>query len=224
MVAPVAILVKSLMITGLVQKISYFIVDWSGGVSVALFLMIFLISILFGMACPPVVVYILVGSVALPAMHTAGIDKLAAHFALFYFSVLGELTPPVGPACMVTAGIAGASYLKTCKQAIILGFPVFVMPFIFFTWPRILNLGSIDCLIAFGLCLTGLTAITMGLWIPAGKKIVYVLRFILVFLGCAILFFASGVFLYASLGVTIVIIALVWRSYFFPREPEMLME
>ena len=99
--------------------------------------------------------YILAVTLAAPAMLRLGIDPLVTHFSVFYWSMLSAITPPVAAVCVAGAGIAGSRFLPTCIEALKLGFPIFFLPILFLTEPRILDFSlsgiepALVCLIGF---------------------------------------------------------------------------
>jgi TRAP-type uncharacterized transport system fused permease subunit len=72
---------------------------------------------------------------------------LAAHLFVFYFGMASMITPPVAPAAIVGAGIAGASMWKTGYTAMRLGILILIIPFMFAYNPVLLLDGPLPAVI-----------------------------------------------------------------------------
>ncbi|MCH9852618.1 MAG: TRAP transporter permease [Alphaproteobacteria bacterium] len=105
-----------------------------------LFTLIFtaMACILMGAGIPTTATYIILVSVAAPALVILGIDPLVAHFFVFYYGVLADITPPVALAAYAGAGIAGANPFKTGNTAFRLGIAKALVPFVFVYSPSFL--------------------------------------------------------------------------------------
>jgi len=73
----------------------------------------------------------LVALLIAPALADAGVSLLSAHFFVFYFAILSAITPPVAIACLVAARVANGNFWRTAKKSLVLGAPLFVLPYIF---------------------------------------------------------------------------------------------
>src|SRR5699024_9712270 len=58
------------------------------------------------------------------------VTPLAAHFFVFYFGAMSNVTPPVALAAYTGAGIANADPMNTSWTALRLALPGFIIPFI----------------------------------------------------------------------------------------------
>ncbi len=154
MVAGMALLLKALTATALAPKISYMMVDVGKDSVIVLLLLIWVISLMFGMAVSTLIVYLLVVVLAVPALEALGIAPMISHFIIFYFAAISMITPPTAPASLVAAGIAEDDFLQTSFQAIRVGLPLFILPFTFFTYPELILVNPhtwyIVCLAAVG--------------------------------------------------------------------------
>ena len=75
-----------------------------------------------GAGIPTTATYIILVAVAAPALASQQIEPLVAHFFVFYYGVLADITPPVALAAYAAAGIAGSNPFKTGNTAFRLGF------------------------------------------------------------------------------------------------------
>ena len=101
-----------------------------------------IIAIVLGMGVTVSAVYILVTLLIVPAAVQAGVDRLAAHFFVFYYAVLSHITPPVCMAAYVAAGLAQAPPLKVGFTSARLGLIGFIVPFLFVYEPSLLMVGA----------------------------------------------------------------------------------
>jgi TRAP transporter 4TM/12TM fusion protein len=105
-------------------------------------LLVILGCIILGMGLPTVAAYIIGAVMFVPALSKLGVDKLAAHFFVMYYSVLSMVTPPVALAAFAAAAIAKANPYKTGWTGVGLGLAIFVMPFAFVNDQALLWRGS----------------------------------------------------------------------------------
>ncbi len=97
-----------------------------------------LACILMGAGLPTTATYIILASIAAPALSLLGVEPLVAHFFVFYYGVLADITPPVALAAYAGAGIAGANPFKTGNTAFRLGIAKALVPFVFVYSPSLL--------------------------------------------------------------------------------------
>jgi TRAP-type uncharacterized transport system fused permease subunit len=72
------------------------------------------------------------------ALQQVGIPVLSAHMFIFYYACLSGITPPVAVVAYAAATIADASPMKVGMNTCRLGFPVFIIPFLFVFQPALL--------------------------------------------------------------------------------------
>ena len=116
----------------------------------SLFLSLVLIAmscIIMGAGIPTTATYIILVAVAAPALAAQQVQPIVAHFFVFYYGVLADITPPVALAAYAAAGIAGSNPFQTGNTAFRLGIAKALVPFVFvyspslllvadgFTWP-----------------------------------------------------------------------------------------
>lgn len=197
------IVVGTLSVTGLGVKISAIMVDTAGDSMILLMILVMIVGILFGMAVGTVATYVLVIILAAPALLHVGISPVCSHFAVFYCAMLSAITPPVAVACVVTAGIAKASFFSVCREAMRIGSPLFILPFVFMTRPELLALSSATPL-AIVITLVGMIGITMGLNLPLSGWQGTVKRVIYIALGGIGLFYPIESVAFPCLGIVLV--------------------
>ena len=117
--------------TGLASKLISAIVAVSGGrVIVALFFTM-LCCIVLGMGVPTTANYCIMASTCAPILIAIGVPKIAAHFFVFYFGIVADITPPVALAAYAGSAIAKAPPMKTALNASKLAIAAFIVPYMF---------------------------------------------------------------------------------------------
>ncbi|MAA98454.1 MAG: C4-dicarboxylate ABC transporter permease [Stappia sp.] len=96
------------------------------------------VCILMGCGIPTTANYLIMIAVAAPILSMLGVQPLVAHFFVFYFGVLADITPPVALAAYAAAGIAGANAFKAGNTAFRLGMGKALVPFVFAFSPSML--------------------------------------------------------------------------------------
>jgi TRAP transporter 4TM/12TM fusion protein len=114
--------------------------------------------ILMGTGVPTTPTYIILASIAAPALATLGVPLLATHFFVFYYGVLADVTPPVALAAYAAAGIAGAEPMRTGLTAFRLSMGKALVPFMFTYTPALLFVDF-----TWGAFLSALVAGTVGI-------------------------------------------------------------
>ena len=105
-------------------------------------------SIILGMGLPTTAKYIVLATIAAPAIETFGVPKLAAHLFIMYFGILADLTPPVALAAYAAAGIAKSEPNATGFMAVKLAAAGFLIPYVFCYDPALLMIGANNMQIA----------------------------------------------------------------------------
>lgn len=125
-------------ITGLASQIITAIITLShGSVLIALFFTM-LCCIVLGMGVPTTANYCIMASTCAPILIQLGIPVIAAHFFVFYFGIVADITPPVALAAYAGSAIAKAPPMKTAFNASKLAIGAFVVPYIFALNPAML--------------------------------------------------------------------------------------
>ncbi|MDR3258780.1 MAG: TRAP transporter permease [Fusobacteriaceae bacterium] len=138
------IIVGILMLTGIGYKLSSLLIALSGGHVILLLFLTMITSIILGMGMPTSAAYVLLATLIVPALEKLGVAKIAAHFFVFYFGIMANVTPPVAVAAYTAAGIAGGDAMKTGFTAWKLSLAGFLMPFMFCLNPVLLGTGKLS--------------------------------------------------------------------------------
>lgn len=102
--------------------------------------------LILGMGLPTTACYIVGATIAAPALIKLNVLPLVAHFFVFYFACLSNLTPPVCLAAFTAAGIAGASPYKVGWTSTRLGVAGFLVPFLAVYSPMLMFAGKFSAL------------------------------------------------------------------------------
>ena len=183
------------MAEGLHLVLGWIPLDVFAQASIQQFLSLVLIAmacILMGAGLPTTALYIMLVSVAQPALAQLGIPPLATHMFVLYYGVISEITPPVCASAYAAAGIAGANPFRTGVNAFTLGIGKLMVPMVFvyaptmlivlpeyFTWMSFIQV-SITCAIGVfaiatavaGFFLAPLSALWRGVMACAGLLLV----------------------------------------------------
>ncbi|WP_096435785.1 TRAP transporter permease [Alteribacter populi] len=136
--ATAGIIVGVVVFTGLGSKIAGGLLGLAGD---SLFLLLFftmIACILLGMGLPTTANYVVTATMAAPALIEFGIPPIAAHFFVFYFGIVADITPPVCLAAYAGAGIARANPMKAGGNALKLAIAAFIIPYVFVYNPVLL--------------------------------------------------------------------------------------
>ena len=119
--------------TGLASKLITAIVKISGGQAIIALFLTMLCCIVLGMGVPTTANYCIMASTCAPILMSPaiGIPKVAAHFFVFYFGIVADITPPVALAAYAGSAIAKAPPMKTAFNATRLAIAAFIVPYIF---------------------------------------------------------------------------------------------
>ena len=125
-------------VTGLAYMLFNGIVALAGNqVIVALFLTM-LCCIVLGMGVPTTANYCIMAATCAPILVQMGVPMIAAHFFVFYFGIVADLTPPVALAAYAGAAIAQANPMKTAFTSTKLAIGAFIVPYVFALNPAML--------------------------------------------------------------------------------------
>ncbi len=129
--AAAGIIVGSVDVTGLGNRLGTAFVDLAGGHLLIGLLMAMVIALVLGAGMPTTPAYIVQVATVIPALTALGLPTHVAHLFAFYFSCLSLISPPVAAAAFTAAAIAKSDGWKTGWLASRTGAVAFVVPFMF---------------------------------------------------------------------------------------------
>jgi len=124
--------------TGLASKLITAVITVSKGHAMIALLLTMLCCIVLGMGVPTTANYCIMASTTAPILIAIGINPIAAHFFVFYFGIVADITPPVALAAYAGSAIAKAPPMKTAFNASKLAIAAFIVPYIFALNPAML--------------------------------------------------------------------------------------
>jgi TRAP transporter 4TM/12TM fusion protein len=140
--ATVGIVVGVVSTTGLGLKLATGIVGLAGGSLFMTLVLAMIAALILGTGLPTSATYIITSIMAAPALELLGVPKLVAHFFVFYFGILADLTPPTAISTYATAAIAGADVWRTQMLGTVLSLSGFIIPFAYVYDPALLLIGA----------------------------------------------------------------------------------
>ena len=152
------IIAGTITMTGLANMMINGIVALAGNqVFIALFLTM-LCCIVLGMGVPTTANYCIMAATCAPILIRMGVPAIAAHFFVFYFGIVADLTPPVALAAYAGAAIAQANPMKTALTSTKLAIAAFIVPYVFALNPAMLLIDTTAAEVIL-ICVTSLVGI-----------------------------------------------------------------
>ena len=136
------ILIGVLNLTGLAFGLTLQLLSASGGSLIILLVVTAVVAIILGLGLPTVGVYVILATLAAPALIKAGISPMQAHMFVMYFGMMSMVTPPVALAAFAAANIAQSDHWKTGWTATRVGWCSYIIPFLFALSPTLLMDGA----------------------------------------------------------------------------------
>ena len=170
-------------VTGLASILINAIVQLAGNATIIGLVLTMLCCIVLGMGVPTTANYCIMASTCAPILIQLGFSPVAAHFFVFYFGIVADITPPVALAAYAGSAIAKSNPMKTGINATKLAIAAFIVPYIFAYNPSMLFVGNVewyDVLLISVTALLGLFGIAAALNGHLDRKIPMVLRLALV--------------------------------------------
>ena len=127
-------------VTGLASKLLSASVNLSGGHMMIGLVLTMRCGIVLGMGVPTTANYCIMAATCAPILMdpSIGVEKMAAHFFVFYFGIVADITPPVALAAYAGSAIAKADPMRTAFNATKLAIAAFIVPYIFAVNPQML--------------------------------------------------------------------------------------
>ena len=124
--------------TGLANLLFNGIVALAGSHVLIALVLTMVCCIVLGMGVPTTANYCIMAATCAPILVRMGVEPIAAHFFVFYFGIVADLTPPVALAAYAGAAIAQANPMKTAITATKLAIGAFIVPYVFALNPALL--------------------------------------------------------------------------------------
>lgn len=128
----------AITMTGLANDIINAIVGIAGDRLIVALVLTMLCCIVLGMGVPTTANYCIMAATTAPILIRMGVPIMAAHFFVFYFGIVADVTPPVALAAYAGSAIARSNPMKTAFNASKLAIAVFIVPYMFCFNPAML--------------------------------------------------------------------------------------
>ncbi len=203
-------------VTGLASTLVTAIVGVAGDAVIIGLILTMLCCIVLGMGVPTTANYCIMAATTAPILIQLGFPAIAAHFFVFYFGIVADITPPVALAAYAGSAIAKSNPMKTGVNAARLAIAAFIVPYILAFNPIMVLEGDfmwIQVAQVIVTSLVGLYGISAGMNGHVFAKINPVFR---------VLFIAAGLCMMAPDSLTDIIgvagiIALTVAQYFLSK-------
>ena len=136
--AMAGIIAGCITVTGLASILINGIVSVAGNATIIGLVLTMLCCIVLGMGVPTTANYCIMASTCAPILTQLGFPAVAAHFFVFYFGIVADITPPVALAAYAGSAIAKSNPMKTGITATKLAIAAFIVPYIFAYNPAML--------------------------------------------------------------------------------------
>jgi TRAP transporter 4TM/12TM fusion protein len=142
--ATAGIIVGGITLTGLGLRMTEFVEFVSQGNVIVMLFFIAFVCLVLGLGVPTTANYVLVATLMAPVVVELGaqsgliIPLIAVHLFVFYYGIMGDITPPVGLATFAAAAISGEDAIKTGIQGSLYALRTVILPFIWIFNPQLL--------------------------------------------------------------------------------------
>ena len=191
-------------VTGLASMLINAIVLAAGDFLIIGLILTMLCCIVLGMGVPTTANYCIMAATCAPILIQLGVPLVCAHFFVFYFGILADITPPVALAAYAGSAIAKSKPMKTAVTASRLGIAAYIVPFVFAFCPALIMQVPVEpymVVLNTAMALFGLFGVASGLQGYLFGKINPILRVFAIVAGVAIMIPMSEADGIASLGI-----------------------
>ncbi len=148
----------SITMTGLANDLINAIVGIAGDHLIIALVLTMLCCIILGMGVPTTANYCIMAATTAPILIRMGVPTMAAHFFVFYFGIVADITPPVALAAYAGSAIAKSNPMRTAFQASKLAIAAFIVPYMFCYNPAMLLIDT-DVLSVILICITSVLGV-----------------------------------------------------------------
>jgi hypothetical protein len=171
--ATAGIIVGGITLTGLGLRMTEFVEFVSQGNVIAMLLFVAFVCLVLGLGVPTTANYVLVATLMAPVVVELGarsglvIPLIAVHLFVFYYGIMGDITPPVGLATFAAAAIAKEDPIAIGVQGALYALRTVILPFIWIFNPQLLLIDIenvwelVSVVTASTIAMLGFAAITM---------------------------------------------------------------
>jgi TRAP-type uncharacterized transport system fused permease subunit len=151
------ILIGAMSLTGVAFSLTQQLLTISGGSLALLLIITAFAAFILGLPLPTTGVYIILATLAAPALVQGGILPMQAHMFVLHHGILGMVTPPVALASFAAATIAQSDQWKTSWLSTRLSWCAYFQPFLYAYSPELIMQGDwLSIVVRLTLSLTGI--------------------------------------------------------------------
>jgi TRAP-type uncharacterized transport system fused permease subunit len=218
--AAAGIIVGMVTLTGMGLKFSSLVLELSFGIKALAILLIGAASLVLGMGLPVTASYIVLATLAGPALLDMGVPLMVSHMIVFWYSQDANVTPPVSLASFAGAGVAGANPMRTAFTSWKLAKGLYIIPLVMAYRP-LLGVGQ-DYTLLNGQVMITMIATTLGLVAFAAAIERYFMRRATVLETLLFLAAAGGLlwpgFWFDVFGLVALLVAVVLQKTYTPAQ------
>ncbi len=132
----------TITMTGLANEMINAIVAVAGDKLIIALVLTMISCVILGMGVPTTANYCIMAATTAPILIRMGVPTMAAHFFVFYFGIVADITPPVALAAYAGSAIAKSNPMKTAFNATKLAIAAFIVPYVFAYNPSMLMIDA----------------------------------------------------------------------------------
>ncbi|MEK4423855.1 TRAP transporter permease [Solibacillus sp. FSL K6-1523] len=222
------IIVGVVVKTGLGLSLANSLVKLAGGSILLTLFFVMIASLILGMGAPTTANYVITSTIAAPAIvallapdvpqsAVPIVVLLSAHFFVFYFGIIADITPPVALAAFAASGISGGDPIKTGVNSAKLAIAAFIIPYMIVFSPALLmiDVTMLEIIWVVFTAIMGMIAIgagVIGFWY---RKLMIVERLVVIAAGLAMVYPES-----LSDMIGLVVFIAMWALQIFSKNKE----
>lgn len=219
------IIVGVVVKTGLGLSLANSLVALAGGSIILTLIFVMIASLILGMGAPTTANYVITSTIAAPAIVALlspntpqelvpVVVLLSAHFFVFYFGIIADITPPVALAAFAASGISGGDPIKTGVNSAKLAIAAFIIPYMIVFSPALLMIDTTIPQIIWVVftAITGMVAIGAGVIGYWYRKLFWYERIIMIAAGL-LLIYPEKFSDWTGLGIFIVMFVIQFLSH-----------
>ena len=185
---PVSIIAGAVLLPGTGIRITGLIIDLAHSNLAFTIVFIFLIGYILGMGLSVIPAYVILATLAAPALIQLGIPVMAAHLLVLWWGQASNVTPPVALAAYMAAGISKERLWPVCNVAMVKAMAIFYLPVLFVYQPALLLEGTfVDIILTIGTLALGGLSISAGIEGYFYHPMNLLIRFLAIAIGAALI-------------------------------------
>jgi len=186
---PVAIMSECLLVPGTGLRLTGLIISTGQGSLAATLVLVYVIAYVIGMGLSVVPAYLILATLAAPALIQLHVPVLAAHLLVIWWSQTSNIKPPVAMAVYVTSSIAGSGLWPTGWAAVLKGAGLFFLPVLFVYQPPLLMNGTVgEIVVTIGAIIVGIVFCAAGIEGYFWRRLTVMPRIVIGLGGCLLVF------------------------------------